>query len=62
MLNCPTAIQLHRPAPLLTLACRPASLILTGNAYAARKNSEDKSWQEAAYTDEIAHLTTPNGK
>lgn len=29
----------------------------TGNAYAARKNSPDKSWQQAAYTDEIAHLT-----
>ncbi|KAI7838916.1 hypothetical protein COHA_007322 [Chlorella ohadii] len=28
----------------------------TGNAYAARRNSPDKSWQEAAYTDEIAEL------
>ncbi|PSC76470.1 presenilin isoform B [Micractinium conductrix] len=29
----------------------------TGNAYAARKNSEDKSWQEAAYNAEVADLT-----
>jgi hypothetical protein len=29
---------------------------LAGNAYAARKNDPDKSWQKAAYTDEIAHL------
>ena len=28
----------------------------TGNAYAAQKNNPDKSWQKAAYTDEIAHL------
>lgn len=28
----------------------------TGNAYAARKNSPDKTWQQQAYTDEIAHL------
>lgn len=31
----------------------------TGNAYAARKNNPDKSWQKAAYTDEIAHLVEP---
>jgi len=30
--------------------------VVPGNAYAARKNSPDKSWQQAAYTDEIAHL------
>ncbi len=29
-----------------------------GNAYAARRNSPDKSWQEAAYTDEIAEAST----
>jgi hypothetical protein len=34
----------------------PGSHGLPGNAYAARKNSPDKSWQQAAYTDEIAHL------
>ena len=34
-------------------------LSLTGNAYAARKNNPDKSWQQAAYTDEIAHLQEP---
>jgi hypothetical protein len=33
-----------------------APLCCAGNAYAARKNSPDKSWQQAAYTDEIAHL------
>lgn len=34
----------------------------TGNAYAAQKNNPDKSWQKAAYTDEIAHLKDDNAE
>lgn len=30
----------------------------TGNAYAGRRNSEDKAWQQAAYTEEIAGPAT----
>ncbi len=44
----------HRPAALQSLPFCP--LGAAGNAYAARKNSPDKAWQQAAYTDEIAHL------
>ena len=42
---------------------RPPALSapLAGNAYAARKNNPDKSWQQAAYTDEIAHKTDGAG-
>ena len=28
-----------------------------GNAYAARKNSADKSWQQAAYSQEVSDLS-----
>ena len=31
----------------------PVRVCSSGNAYAARKNSPDKSWQQAAYTDEV---------
>lgn len=40
----------HAPASLLPFPTAP----FAGNAYAARKNSPDKSWQEAAYLDEVA--------
>lgn len=45
----PKPLSNRLPSPL-----RPN--LLVGNAYAARKNDPDKSWQKAAYTDEIAHL------
>ena len=31
----------------------PVRVCSSGNAYAAGKNSPDKSWQQAAYTDEV---------
>lgn len=45
-----TPAGLPQPPPHYTLA---------GNAYAARRNNPDKSWQKAAYTDEIAELRDP---
>ncbi len=50
------AMRASRQPPPPPALC-PTPLPCTySNAYAARKNSPDKSWQEAAYTDEIAHL------
>lgn len=44
----------------MTISWLPPTLsfLAAGNAYAARRNSPDKSWQEAAYTDEIAEVSS----
>lgn len=45
----------HRTAAIQTSARTPIPLWPpTGRAYAGQRNSKDKSWQQAAYTEEIA--------
>lgn len=48
--ECPTVADAAFPFAVYDWNC---CYCPTGNAYAARKNNPDKSWQQAAYTDEV---------